>query len=66
MKNLEIIEGNYNAHINAYDYAYDNNRDYMLEYEKGYLDAIQYMLQRLGVNYEINTAGYITIEQETE
>lgn len=64
MKNLEIIEGNYNGHVNAYDYAYANNRDYMLEYEKGYLDAIEYVLGKLGVEYKINTAGYITIEQE--
>lgn len=66
MQNLEIIEGNYNGHVNAYDYAYAYDRDYMLEYEKGYLDAIEYMLQRLGVNYEIDFAGYITIEQEAE
>ena len=37
-----------------------------MAYENGYLNAIEYLLQQLGVEYKINTAGYITIEQETE
>lgn len=42
MQNLKIIEGNFNAHLNA----------------------IEYLLQQLGVDYKIDTAGYMTIEQE--
>lgn len=61
MKNLGIIEGNYNAHVNAYDRAYSENKDYRVEYENGYLSAIEYVLEQLGVEYKINTAGYITI-----
>lgn len=66
MQNLEIIEGNYNGHVNAYECAYSENKDYWVEYEKGYLNAIEYVLGQLGVEYKINTAGYITIGQEAE
>lgn len=66
MQNLEIIEGNYNGHVNAYDCAYSENNDYWVEYEKGYLNAIEYVLGQLGVEYKINTAGYISIGQEEE
>ena len=66
MQNLEIIEGNYNAHVNAFDRAFDNNKDYRMEYENGYLTAIEYVLGQLGVEYEIDTAGYITIPEEAE
>ena len=66
MQNLEIIEGNYNAHVNAYDHAYSDNKDYRIEYENGYLNAIEYVLQQLGVEYKIDTFGHITIEQEAK
>lgn len=62
MMNLEIIEGNYNAHVNAFDRAFDNNKDNRMEYENGYLTAIEYVMQQLGVEYEIDVAGYITIK----
>ena len=62
MENLDIIEGNYNAHVNAFDLAFDNNKDYRMEYENGYLSAIEYVLGWLGVDYEIDVAGYITIK----
>ena len=64
MQNLKIIEGNYNAHLNALERAFANNKDIHMAYENGYLTAIEYVLQQLGVEYEIDDAGYITIEQE--
>lgn len=63
MKNLQNIEADYNAHVRVYDLAYAENEDYAAEYEKGYLDAIEHVLQQLGVNYQINLFGYITIER---
>ena len=62
MENLDIIEGNYNAHVNAYERAFDNKNDYYMAYEDGYLSAIEYLLQQLGVDYETDTGGYITIK----
>ena len=35
-----------------------------MAFENGYLSAIEYMLGQLGVEYEIDTFGRITIEQE--
>lgn len=64
MINLKTIEGNYNAHLNAFERAFDNKKDYHMAYENGYLNAIVYLLQQLGVDYEIDTAGYMTIEDE--
>ena len=61
MQNLEIIEGNYNAHVNAFERAFDNN-DYRMSFENGYLTAIEYFLKQFGIEYEIDVAGYITIE----
>ena len=62
MENMATIERNYNAHVKAFDRAFDANKDYRMEYENGYLTAIEYVLQQLGVEYEIDVAGYITIE----
>ena len=63
MQNLDILEADYNAHVDIYDQAYDENEDYAVEYEKGYLDGIEHVLQQLGVNYEIGIFGYIIIER---
>lgn len=35
-----------------------------MAYENGYLNAIEYLLQQLGVDYKIDTSGYMTIEDE--
>lgn len=64
MQNLKNIEADCNAHVDAYNQAYDENEDFAAEYEKGYLDGVGYVLQQLGVNYHINLFGHITIEQE--
>lgn len=63
MKNLANIEADYNAHVNVYDLAYAENEDFAAEYEKGYLDGVEHVLQQLGVNYQINLFGFITIER---
>lgn len=63
MKNLANIEADYNAHVDIYDQAYDENEDYAVEYEKGYLEGIEHVLQQLGVNYQIDLFGFITIER---
>lgn len=62
MKNLQNIEADYNAHVDVYDQAYSDNEDFAAEYEKGYLDGIEHVLQQLGVNYQINLFGHINIE----
>ena len=66
MQNLKNIEANYNAHVDVYDHAYTDDEDYGAEYEKGYLDGIEHVLQQLGVNYQIDIFGHITIKQEAE
>ncbi len=63
MKNLQNIEAEYNAHVDVYDRAYTDPEDYGAEYEKGYLDGVEYVLQQLGVNYQIDLFGRITIER---
>lgn len=63
MKNLQNIEADYNAHVDVYNQAYDENDDYAAEYEKGYLEGIEHVLQQLGVNYQINLFGHINIER---
>lgn len=63
MKNLQNIEANYNAHVDVFNQAYDENEDFAVEYEKGYLDGVEHVLQQLGVNYQINLFGHITIER---
>lgn len=64
MQNLKNIEENYNAHVDVYDRAYTDDEDYGAEYEKGYLDGIEYVLQQNGVKYGIDIFGNIIIEQE--
>lgn len=64
MQNLKNIEGNYNAHLNAFEHAFVSKKDCHMAYENGYLNAIEYLLQQLGVDYKIDTAGYMTIEVE--
>ena len=66
MQNLKNIEANYNEHVNVYYHAYDSNDDYAAVYEKGYLNAVEHVLQQLGVNYQIDLFGHITIKQEVE
>ena len=63
MMNLEIIEDNYNAHLYALECAFNSKKEYHMAYENGYLNAIEYLLQQLGVEYEIGVAGYMTIEK---
>lgn len=63
MNNLANIEADYNAHVRVYDLAYAENEDYAAEYEKGYMDGVEHVLQQLGVNYQINLFGFITIER---
>lgn len=63
MKNLQNIEADYNAHVRVYDLAYAENEDFAVEYEKGYLEGVEHVLQQLGVNYQINLFGFITIER---
>lgn len=63
MKNLANIEANYNAHVDVFNKAYDENEDFAAEYEKGYLDGVEHVLQQLGVNYQINLFGFISIER---
>lgn len=64
MKNLDIIEGNYNAHLYAFECAFNSKKEYHMAYENGYLNAIEYLLQQLGVDYKIDTSGYMTIKDE--
>ena len=64
MQNLQNIEADYNAHVDVYNQAYDENEYFAAEYENGYLDGIEHVLQQLGIAYEIDTFGHITIEQE--
>lgn len=64
MQNLKNIEENYNAHVKAYDRAYSNNQEYRVEYETGYMYGVEYVLNQLGIAYEIDTFGHIAIKQE--
>ena len=61
MQNLQNIEADYNAHVDVYNQAYDENEDFAAEYEKGYLDGVEYVLLQLGVNYQLELFGHITI-----
>lgn len=63
MKNLKNIEAEYNAHVDVYNQAYDENEDFAAEYEKGYLAGVEHVLQQLGVKYRIDIFGYLTIER---
>lgn len=64
MKNLKSIEAVYNAHVDSYDRAFFNNKDFLIEHEEGYLNGMEDVLTLLGIDYQIDTFGRITIEQE--
>lgn len=66
MQNLQSIEDIYNAHADAYDRAFFNNKDFLIEHEEGFLNGMEEVLNQLGVNYKIDTFGRITIKQEAE
>lgn len=66
MQNLKLIEAIYNAHVDAYDRAFFNNKDFLIEHEVGFLNGMEVVLDQLGIAYEIDTFGRITIEQEFE
>ena len=66
MQNLKNIEVIYNAHVDAYDCAFFNNKDFLIEREEGYLKGVEDVLTLLGVNYVIDIFGRITIEKECE
>lgn len=63
MQNLDILEGVYNDHIEAFNRATDENKGYRINFEYGYLCGIEYVLQLFGVEFEFDKAGYITIER---
>lgn len=66
MQNLRNVEVIYNAHMDAYGRAVYNNNDFLIEHEEGYLKGMEDILTLLGVNYEIDTFGRITIEKAAE
>lgn len=66
MQNLDILEGVYNDHIEAFNCALNEDRGYRINFEYGYLCGIEYVLQLFGVVFEFDKAGYITIKQEAE
>lgn len=63
MQKLDILEGVYNDHIEAFNRATDENKGYRVNFEYGYLCGIEYVLQLFGVDFEFDNAGYITIER---
>ena len=63
MKNLKNIEAIYNAHVDAYDRAFINNKDFLIEHEEGFLNGMEEVLNQLGIDYEIDLFGRITIER---
>lgn len=63
MQNLDILEGVYNDHIEAFNRALNEDRGYRINFEYGYLCGIEYVLQLFGVDFEFDKAGYITIER---
>ena len=66
MKNLDNIEAIYNAHVDAYDRAFFNNKDFLIEHEEGFLGGMEEVLNQLGIDYEIDIFGRITIDKEAE
>lgn len=66
MQNLDILEGVYNDHIEAFNRATDDNRGNSVHFEYGYLCGIEYVLQLFAIEFEFDKAGYITIKQEAE
>lgn len=63
MQNLQSIEAAYNAHVDSYDRAFFNNKDSLVEHEEGYLNGMEDVLTLLGIDYQIDTFGRITIER---
>lgn len=63
MQNLDILEGVYNDHIEFFNRALNEDKGYRINFEYGYLCGIEYVLQLLGVDFEFDNAGYITIER---
>lgn len=66
MLNLDILEGVYNDHIEAFNRALNEDKGYRINFEYGYLCGIEYVLQLFGIEFEFDKAGYITIKQEAE
>lgn len=66
MKNLKNIEAIYNAHVDAYDRAFFNNKDFLIEHEEGFLGGMEEVLHQLGIGYELDIFGRITIDKEAE
>lgn len=63
MQNLDIIEGVYNDHIESFNRAINEDKGNSVHFEYGYLCGIEYVLQVLGIVFEFDKAGYITIER---
>lgn len=63
MKNLANIEAIYNEHVNAYDRAFAEDKDFLIEHEEGFLNGMEEVLYQLGIDYEIDLFGHITIER---
>ena len=63
MQNLDKIEAIYNEHVNAYDRAFADDKDFLIEHEEGFLNGMEEVLDQLGIDYEIDLFGYITIER---
>ena len=61
MQNLENIEAIYNAHVDAYDRAFFNDKDFLIVHEEGFLNGMEEVLHQLGVDYQIDLFGHITI-----
>lgn len=62
MKNLDILEGVYNDHINSFNRAINEDKGNIVHFEYGYLCSIEYVLQLFGIEFEFDKAGYITIK----
>lgn len=63
MKNLDILEGVYNDHIESFNRALNEDKGYRINFEYGYLCGIEYVLQLFGVDFEFGNDGYINIER---
>lgn len=63
MKNLQNIEAIYNEHVKAYDRAFADDKDFLIEHEEGFLNGMEEVLDQLGIDYEIDLFGHITIER---
>lgn len=66
MKNLDILEGVYNDHIESFNRAINEDKGSSVHFEYGYLCGVEYVLQLFGIEFEFDKAGYITIKQEAE